>query len=97
MNKSYKTDPPKFGSLYQMSTFLTSVGGATYRKSVLVSFSKTVSPTNKSYKIGTPKVGVALQGGHIILRGCVKMIEKLQKKTKIAQNQLLWVKLHVLC
>ena len=52
-------------------------------------FSKTVTPTNKSYKIGTPKVGVALRDGHIILGGCVTNFPEIAKNThKMAKNQL---------
>ena len=54
MNKSYKTDPPKAGSLYPMSPKKFMVGGGTYRKLVFVFFWKTVCPTNKSYKTDPP-------------------------------------------
>ena len=43
-------------------------------------FSKTISPTNKNDKIGTLNVGVALQGGHIILGGFVTNLSEIAKK-----------------
>ena len=47
---------------------------------VFVFFSRVVSPTNKCYKIVAPNVGVALQGVHIILGGCVTNFSEIAKK-----------------
>ena len=52
---------------------------------------------NKSYNIGTPKVGIAFQDMHIIVQGCVTKLSEIVKKTKWAKIKFLWVKYHVFC